>query len=274
MYTHAHMISRAGISLIIFVFFSVFAKAEDFLLAGEKIAGAPSIKFILSENYLIAYTLAKSSASGRYSEDVVAFQNLAWEKDQSTYKKLMHSELSPEQTVTPEFVREFGDFFELLKATPEFAVIRQQTQDYMRTSVSEWNMNLEKSLSYMVRYSGFSFAHKVNAYITHPALGNGRMQNRNLKILSFGAWPTFSNYFTVYIWHEIIHFHMQLDSASHAVNQLLTDNDLRVELNGGPLFPLEGHSELMELMKQFMPLWKEYKNAPSNLNEFVRHLPN
>jgi hypothetical protein len=66
---------------------------------------------------------------------------------------------------------------------------------------------------------------------------------------------------------------MAFDDVSHSVNQLLTDNDLRVELGDKSLYPLQGHPALEGTMEKIMPAWQEYKKNPTNLNDFVRSLP-
>ena len=65
---------------------------------------------------------------------------------------------------------------------------------------------------------------------------------------------------------------MDDDPTSHAVNQLLTDNQLRIFLNGGNLVPLEGHPELMEIMQHNLERWEEYKKAPTDLSTFVNEI--
>ena len=262
------------LSLIISIIITISANAENYVLeAKTDIIGAPTLRLILSEAYLITYTLSNIFPKARYSKEIIAFQDMAKKLDPSTYQDLIsYGNQSPELTSTPDFYNKFSDFFNTLIKTTEYNIIKQQTIEYMKVSFAEWKLNLESSTQFIQKYSGFSFNYEAHAYITHPDIGNGRMHSRKNKILSFGAIPAFKNYFTVYIWHEIIHFHMEPNKINHAVNQLLTDNDLRVYLGGGPLFPLEGHPDLMNIMKNNLGAWEQYKKSPSNLNIFAQEI--
>jgi hypothetical protein len=255
---------------------SLISRADEFIISGRTdITWAPAVKFIIDDDYLITHVLAKATSShGQFKADLVTFAKLAWRLDQEKVEKLSeYADCNPLWISRPEFLNEFANFLNTLKATPEYAVIKEETINYMKDSVEEWNSNLEKSVAFVTKYSGFSFNFGVTAYITHPGVGNGAMHDRNLKIISFGAVPDFPNYFSVYIWHEIIHTQMPYDDVSHSVNQLLTDNDLRVELGDKSLYPLQGHPALEGTMEKLMPAWQEYKKNPTNLNDFVRSLP-
>ncbi|MEK6628607.1 MAG: hypothetical protein AABY53_08265 [Bdellovibrionota bacterium] len=254
------------------------AEAAEFKLTSRVVVlGAPRLNLILNEEYLITHTLVKARSKGKYSEDVVAFQNLAWNMNEAAYRQLRQEGFSSElnaMSSNADFLKTYSQFFNLLKNTPEYKLILKEVQDYMSESLYEWDTNLEKSVPFMLKYSGFTFNYDVYTYITHPAVGNGRNWGSLMgnKTITFGAWPTFANYFTVYIWHEIIHFYMESDEISHAVNQLLTDNQLRIFFNGGTLTPLEGHKDLMNIMEKNLDRWQEYKKSPTDLNLFVKQI--
>lgn len=240
--------------------------------------GAPKLNLILNEEYLITHTLIRSRANGKYAQNVEAFQNLAWSLNEATYRQLRQGGSNSElhaMSSDADFLESYSQFFNLLKNTSEYKLILKETQEYMAESLTEWDTNLEKSAPFMLKYSGFTFNYDVYAYITHPAVGNGRSwHNVKSHNLTFGTWPTFENYFTVYIWHEIIHFHMESDKTSHAVNQLLTDNELRVFFNGGAVVPLQGHRDLMDIMEKNLDKWEEYKKSPTDLNSLVKEIIN
>lgn len=268
-------------ALCIFLILSLglVAEAAEFKLTSQvAILGAPKLNLILNDEYLITHTLIKARAYGKYASDVEAFQNLAWSLNEAAYRQLRQEGYSSElkaMSSNADFLKTYSQFFNLLKNTPEYKLILKEVQDYMSESLSEWDTNLEKSAPFMLKHSGFTFNYDVYAYITHPAVGNGRSwHNEKSHHLTFGTWPKFENYFTVYIWHEIIHFHMESDEVSHAVNQLLTDNELRVFFNGGKLVPLVGHRELMNLMENNLDKWEEYKKSPTDLNSLVKQFTN
>ncbi|MBY0554765.1 hypothetical protein K2P97_09565 [bacterium] len=232
--------------------------------------GTPSVNLVMSDEYLITHAIGKSKAGGKQAEDVIAFQNKAWEINKKEYNELRKlAFLNPDIIASSDFHKRFADYFNTLLVTPEYLKIKNQTLDYMNESLKEWNLNLERSTAIISRYSGFSDIGKFKVYITHPALGNGRFHREAGNVISFGAWPTFKNYFTVYIWHEMIHSFMKSDDKSHAANQLLTDNELRAQLNKEAFEPLQGHKELIPLMKRNLKKWEKYKTNPTNLNDFV-----
>lgn len=257
----------------------LIANAAEFKLVSKATAvGSPKLTLNLNEDYFITHTLIRARAHGKYSEDVLAFQTLAQNLNKDLYQKLQQDGSNSElQSITSnrDFLNTYSSFFNTLKNTPQYKLILKETKEYLQDSLNEWDHNLQKSTPFVLKYSGFDFSYAVNVYITHPAVGNGRNWGRltGNKAITFGAWATFSNYFTVYMWHEIIHFHMQTDDTSHAVNQLLTDNELRVYLNPSEkMRPLEGHTALIPLMEKIFPLWEDYKKSPRDLNFLVKKL--
>ncbi len=255
---------------------STTVAAKDFVLTSQKqLATAPVISLILNDIYLITYAITKSSASGEQSRDVINFQNKAWETNKIVYNKIRKlGEKRPDIIASNENLKTFERYFNSLIATDEYIIIKNQTLKYMQDCLTEWDLNLERSTSIINLYSGFELHKSFNIYITHPALGNGSFYPDSQNTISFGAWATFKNYFTVYIWHEIIHFYMELDEKSHAANQLLTDNELRVQLNNEALEPLQGHDSLIPLMRKNKDLWERYKAKPTNLNDFAERMLN
>ena len=92
--------------------------------------------------------------------------------------------------------------------------------------------------------------------------------------IGWGSWGHFQNYTTVYLWHEILHLIMELEDVSHAVNQMATDNELRIRLNKTSYPPLEGHDWLKPIMKKILPKWGDYLQSDMNLLEFVEFMKN
>lgn len=267
---------KKGVEKIKFIFLILIfvvqkTSAEVFSYQTQTLPGSPAIDLILDDNYLVLYTLGRSTAQGHLSDDVVKFQDFAWDLNQPLYREIRNLKYgSVEALLQATREEEIQNFINILINSDEYKAVRNQTRSYIESSIDEWNKNLEISTAFIKKYSGFDLNKKIRLYITHPAVGNGRMQNRNKNIISFGAWPTFDNYFTVYVWHEIMHLYMGLDDISHATNQLLTDNDLRVHLNHEALYPLQGHEALKPLMFKLLPWWRAYKKSPTSLNDFVQ----
>jgi len=86
-------------------------------------------------------------------------------------------------------------------------------------------------------------------------------------------WP---NYSTVYLCHEIMHILTNLDPSdiTHAVIELMTDNELRIRLNNkGKYFQYPGHKHLRKLEKNILPEWKKYLKKPEkNIFNFIKDL--
>jgi hypothetical protein len=103
--------------------------------------------------------------------------------------------------------------------------------------------------------------------VTHPGQRNGQ---------TFADGPIgwterhdFSHYDTVYLWHEILHHFikptrptMDVGNPAHAIIELLSDNELRVRLGGGPYPPFLGHPEDLPFQERLLPQWRTYLRQP------------
>ena len=107
--------------------------------------------------------------------------------------------------------------------------------------------------------TGFDFNKTIVVYIVHSSLPSGKtfIFAEGQPIL-WGHNDLFENYTTVYLWHEILHTYLGTSQLEHALIQLIADNELRIQLNGGSYPPFEGHAYLLPLMKKVLPLWNEY----------------
>ncbi len=116
--------------------------------------------------------------------------------------------------------------------------------------------NYEASNHLIADIIGLSFSKNFTVYITHPSLKNGKsISDGKIEWGHKEEWP---NYTTIYLWHEILHSYLPHDDLSHAIIQLITDNELRILLNGGRYPPFEGHEDLFPIMKKLLPYWKRY----------------
>lgn len=115
--------------------------------------------------------------------------------------------------------------------------------------------------------TGLQFDESFTVYITHPSMRNGRSWGNN--IISWGCKEAWPNYSVVYIWHEILHTYFDRSEKSHALIELITDNELRAQLSGVTYPPFEGHADLAILKKKLLPQWKKYlKSAPRDIKNF------
>ena len=66
-----------------------------------------------------------------------------------------------------------------------------------------------------------------------------------------------------------------MNDTNHALIQLITDNELRIRLNGGKYPPFEGHSTLTAEMSSLLPKWQEYLLSPNkDILAFEKSLSN
>lgn len=233
----------------------------------------PTLNFRIDENYLIAHTLSSTNkkrfSSNKHKKDIVSFQNFAWSISKQKYLNLI-KEYKPIEIKNPkDLSKKAQTFLALLKLSKQYKKILLQTQKYLLLCKSQWNKNLNHS-SFLVReLTGIKMIRRFDVYISHPSLKNG--MNLNGKIL-WGHNEDWTNYTTVYLWHEILHSYLSIpknDRWNHAIIQLIADNELRIKLNGGAYPPFYGHKELFPLMRKILPLWKKYlKSQNKNILDF------
>ena len=114
---------------------------------------------------------------------------------------------------------------------------------------------------------------KFIVYITHPSLRHGKSFQDGT--IAWGHNEDWQNYAVVYLWHEILHYYFELSDLDHALIELITDNELRVRLNGGKYPPFIGHENLEKLKYKILPYWKKYlKSKNKNIFEFKKLLKN
>lgn len=118
---------------------------------------------------------------------------------------------------------------------------------------------------------------------SHPCLNEGHADRPNLIYWSHKA--EFDNYHTVYLTHEMLHlifdyFKIPTNNLTHALIELISDNELRIRLNKKGEYFYEGsvpthHPELLSLEKKILPYWKNYledKTAFKNIISFYKFL--
>ena len=124
------------------------------------------------------------------------------------------------------------------------------------TCSRQWKNNLNKTSKIINDITGLKLSKKFNVYLTHPSLKNGKYIAKNS--IAWGHHENYKNYTTIYLWHEILHSYFDLNDLNHAIIQLVTDNELRLKLNGTKYPPFEGHKDLQNLMSKIVPYWRKY----------------
>lgn len=216
--------------------------------------------FKIDKDYLIYYSINNTSpdrfSSLIYKDDIINLQNYAWDLSKET-NDLLRGLALPNTLNISNTDTSISDFFNNIKNSNEFRIVYKQTLDSLEDCKKEWQSNLEKSKGIMNEMTGLEFNKEMTVYITHPSLKNGKYNN-NIIEWSHNSEQDWPNYSTVYLWHEILHSYFDYSEYSHSIIQLVTDNELRVKLNGGNYPPFEGHKELFPLMNELLQKWIEY----------------
>jgi len=223
------------------------------------------LSFLLDEDYLIYHTFCNPERKG--SKEIVKFQNFAWRKSPECYSLLSGKEGKVPPDEIGSTVKELPLFIKTLKSSIAYKEILVETKDYLQFCKVQWAKNLQASSKAMKELTGLSFNKRFRVFVTHPSLHNG--MNWGNDTISWGHPEEWPNYTTVYLWHEILHSCLVRSDESHAIIQLLTDNELRIRLNGGRYPPFKGHEGLFPLMRKISPSWKQYlKSSDRNILEF------
>lgn len=166
------------------------------------------------------------------------------------------------RNISEELEKIFREIFRL----KDFKRILKETNIYKKIVENQWDNNKEIVNSFLkeiIRKPLPSLDFKV--IISHPSLKEGR--SYPTRLIFWGHQEEWKNYSTVYLAHEIIHYifyHYKIpfNKLSHALIELIADNELRATLERGAGHfykrKLIGNPELLELKKKIFPYWEEY----------------
>lgn len=116
--------------------------------------------------------------------------------------------------------------------------------------------------------------------VIHPAVGGGNYLGEGR--IFWGHSEDWGNYSLVYLVHEALHEYIEYNELTHAIIELIADNELRIRLNkGGEYFKCDGedvgHEYLRKLENKNLPRWREYlkQSADSgNIFDLINELKN
>ena len=160
---------------------------------------------------------------------------------------------------------------------PQARKLIKETEKYRDWLEKEWSQKEQNVLNELKQIIRIPLPREtISVYLTHPKLNNGMAINK--KTITWGHAEDWKNYSIVYLCHEIMHilFWNTKSSISHAVIELVTDNELRIRLNGGGKYFREGkfdigHNKLRTIEKKLLPRWKEYLKEPKmNIKQFIQ----
>lgn len=156
----------------------------------------------------------------------------------------------------------------------EFNKCLQATQKYRLNVEKQWNDNKARVQSELENILRIDITNNFyTIYIISDSLYAGRYIGNN-KII-WGHKEMWPNYSTVYLTHEFLHSLLNADTVSHAIIELIADNELRCRLNnGGDYFyignQLIASKGLLEIEQTILPKWKEYlQNPKDNIFSFI-----
>jgi len=220
------------------------------------------LNFLVNSNYLIAHTLASMSldrfSSQEYKKDIVNFQNFAW-KESETYYNFLIARFYPEFWLgqdVDKLSQQLPQYLNALKKSVFFEKILKQTESYLKTCERQWSTNYDITLTTLKELTGLNFNKTFTVFITHQGLKNGCYLGNDK--IAWGHHEDWKNYTTVYLWHEILHSYFSHSELDHALISFLTDEELRIKLNGGHYPPFVTHKELFPIMRKLLSLWKKY----------------
>lgn len=207
------------------------------------------------------------------------FTNEIWEDNPAVFYFLAGSPeytlyLSSEQSLDL-LVKQASKVLEAVKRNSTYSQLIEETSDYLKFVDQQWQQNEQNALSIIQELTGLEFLRsKIVIYLTHPKLKNGLTVDK--KTIVWGHSEDFKNYTTVYLCHELLHILTDLDNSqiTHAIIELLTDNELRIRLNQkGTYFEYPGHPSLRPLTKKLLPRWKSYlKKEDKNIFKFISEI--
>ncbi len=235
------------------------------------------LKFDINENYLIAHTLSNTElnrfSSQKYEKVIRAFQKYAWKKS-NRYYNLLVGKSTPEDLTDKSiksFSKELPTYLKTIQESIHYQKLWAQTQRYLQFCENQWNTNYRDSIKTIEELTGFQPRKIMTVYITHPSLKNGIYLGNNK--IAWGHNEDWPNYTTVYLWHEIMHSYFDTNKLDHVVISFVTDEELRVRLNGGEYPPFVTHEYLHSLMKKSLSQWKKYlKSKSKDIFEFKKQI--
>lgn len=171
----------------------------------------------------------------------------------------------------------------LLKDTEEaheYEGFYQETLTYKNWLENEWKTKrdeVEKHLKDILKTALPDKDYEV--LVIHPAVGGGSYLGNGR--IFWGHSEDWSNYSLVYLIHEALHDYFDNSELTHALIELIADNELRLRLNkGGEYFKCDGvdvgHEYLRDLEQELLPAWKTYLKqsaGASNIFDLLKKHP-
>lgn len=221
--------------------------------------------------HLIANTSPSRFVNNKCDPAIVDFQNAAWERDREANDFIRFGPQDDTFIFGKSLENLSKRSAELLKQMlddPTFKPLLAETTQSLSLVRTEWESNLLKTNDMIAEMTGLALNKDVDVYLTHPKMKQGHAGHG---YICWAYRTTWTNYNTVYLWHETLHLILPGGDLEHAVIQLITDNEMRSRLNGVDYPPFEAHEEHKETMAKLLPSWQAYLKRPKkDIHEFIR----
>jgi hypothetical protein len=236
------------------------------VLIGSTSAFAQGIKldFKLDERYLICHTVTKNLPRSDRLKDILELQKDVKAKFPELYQRLYNTDGSVFNPTGLRSLKWINPILSYVLAHPLYPKLKHETQNHLIEVKTEWDKNYLVTSAHMQQTTRLKFEKAIEVYIIHPDVGQGRY-NSVSKTIGWGHRSPWPNYSTVYLWHEILHSYLESNQKTHALIELITDDDLRCFLNkcSYPPFTEEGHDYLRPAKKWiYDKYWKSYLADP------------
>lgn len=247
------------------------------------------LEFKINKYYLVGHAMASKNKPfpawkkleekiwQKYKEEPAYYflnpKHVNWAVDQIKFKFLNSNIQFVFQKKALQLEKIYRDVFK----TKEFKRLYKETEKYLKFLKKQWESKQKEALNLLSEISGIQIPReeKINVFITHPKLYNGRILIKE-KIILWGHPEDWNNYSVVYLCHELMHiftWKKQInENIMHALIELTTDEELRIRLNRkGEYFKeykIIGHKHLKNLKKKILPFWKKFLKEKKFKNIF------
>lgn len=218
--------------------------------------------FVIDEA-MIAYNMYTRRKNWDDPETFKVFKKIEDDNSAAAYM-LWGRGISNELYKNPQL---FSKLIDDIKDTNIYKVQLDKIKKYKTKITNEWLENKEtilKEFENITRIDIPILAKNKHTVYLVPRSGRNLGQNR----IEWGALnpEDFPNYGLVYMFHEYLHTLFGNNHVSHAIIELIADNELRKRLNGDKDYEFEGektvgHPWLANLRNKMLPDWYKYLNG-------------
>lgn len=214
------------------------------------------IRFVLDKNYLVKLCIRSykeekfnKKAIKHNKELITDFNKIAEKKSQDNYNTICT------KWNADKYNTDVSKYLNDLISLDIFQNIIDETNYTIPLLEEEWSRNFKTTSDYITSL-GIKLKDEFTVYVNHPIFLEGRYWGDGTIIWSYR--DDFSNYNTIYIWHELLHAYFGKSQEEHALIELIADNEMRRILNNTQYPPFIGHKNLEELKYTINPKFQSF----------------